>query len=95
MDARELTLNIAVNLGRIGRWACEGRVSRIRQFLSETENYIDQLGRIPKSRRFSKTFEIFYGTFNELKDSSDFDAVWAEGMFTWANILAHRASLAG
>ena len=34
MDAKDLTLNIAVNLGRIGRWACEGKQKRLNQFLA-------------------------------------------------------------
>ncbi len=94
MNASELTLNIAVNLGRIGRWACEGRVNRINQFLAETEEYISQLEQIQKPLRFSKTFDVFRKSFNELKGDTHFDLMWAEMMFTWANILTHRASLA-
>jgi len=93
MDAKELTLNIAVNLGRLGRWANEGRISRVNQFLTQTEEYINQLERIPKSLRFSKTFDIFRKSFNELKNAKQFDLTWQETMFTWANILTHRASL--
>jgi hypothetical protein len=33
MTAQELTLDIAVNLGRLCRWAMEGRRSRVDQFL--------------------------------------------------------------
>jgi len=95
MNAQELTLNIAVNLGRIGRWACEGRVSRINQFLAETEGYISQLEQASKSSRFCKTFDLFKKSFNDLKVDKQFNLVWAEMMFTWANILTHRASLAG
>ena len=94
MNAQELTLNIAVNLGRIGRWACEGRANRLNQFLKETDEYINQLEEAPKSARFQKTFEIFKKTFNELKNDKRLDATWAEAMFTWANILTHRAYLA-
>ena len=94
MNAQELTLNIAVNLGRIGRWACEGRVNRLNQFLEETETYIHQLDAAPKALRFQKTFDIFKKTFDELKKDRRLDPFWAEMMFTWANILAHRARLA-
>jgi hypothetical protein len=94
MNARELTLNIAVNLGRLGRWAYEGRRNRLDQFLDETEGYIRQLEKAPKSSRFQKTFDIFNKTFNELKSDVRLDSVWAEAMFTWANILTHRAQLA-
>lgn len=95
MNAQELTLNIAVNLGRIGRWAHEGKVNRINQFLEETEMYISQLEQAHKTPRFSRTFDAFRKSFYELKAATHFDLMWAEMMFTWANILTHRASLAG
>ena len=93
MNAQELTLNIAVNLGRLGRWACEGRLNRLNQFLEETENYIYQLEKAPKSFRFQRTFVIFRENFDKLKDAQ-IDSVWSETMFTWADILTHRARLA-
>lgn len=93
MNAQELTLNIAVNLGRLGRWAYEGKVNRLNQFLLETEMYIHQLEGAPKSSRFQKTFNIFRENFNKLKNNVQIDSVWAEAMFTWANILTHRARL--
>ena len=94
MDARELSLNIAVNLGRIGRWACEGRRNLIARFLEETEGYVRQLEQAPKSPRFQKTFDIFRETFTGLKRDMRMDSEWAEMMLTWADILAHRAQLA-
>ncbi|MEI6631655.1 MAG: hypothetical protein WCL25_03465 [bacterium] len=92
MNTQELTLNIAVNLGRLGRWACEGRINRIYQFLAETDGYVNQLEKAPKASRFSRTFAIFRESFNELKRAKQFDLIWAEMMFTWANILTHRAA---
>ena len=89
-----MTLNIAVNLGRIGRWAYEGRLNRLDQFLQETEIYINQLEESPKSARFQRTFNIFRENFNKLKNNTQIDSVWAEMMLTWANILTHRAHLA-
>jgi hypothetical protein len=94
MNAQELTLNIAVNLGRLGRWACEGRLNRLNQFLEETEGYILQLEKAPKSLRFQRTFDIFRENFNKLKSNTQVDLVWAEMILTWANILTHRARLA-
>ncbi|MFA4889489.1 MAG: hypothetical protein WC628_07975 [Candidatus Omnitrophota bacterium] len=94
MGAQELTLNIAVNLGRIGRWACEGKLARLNQFLEETEEYIYQLEQAPKSPCFQQTFDIFRETFNGLKSDKRLDPVWAEMILTWANILTHRAKLA-
>ena len=93
MNAQELTLNIAVNLGRIGRWAGEGRRNRVNQFLDETELYIHQLESLPKSPRFQKTFDAFIKTFHSLRSDMSLDAAWAEMMFTWANILTHRIAI--
>lgn len=94
MNAQELTLNIAVNLGRLGRWAAEGRQGRIRQFLVETEDFLRQLDEAPKIERFLKTFESFKREFNALKGAASFDESWAETALTWANILTHLAKLA-
>ena len=93
MNAQELTLNIAVNLGRLGRWAGAGRLNPLNQFLDETELYIHQLESLPKSPRFQKTFDAFIETFNGLRSNMSLDPAWAEMMFTWANILTHRARL--
>ncbi len=94
MDAKEITLNIAVNLGRLCRWCMEGRRSRIDQFLRETKEYLEILETTPKSDRFLPTYEWFRKDFNFLVENIRIDKDWAEAMLTWANILTHRASLA-
>jgi hypothetical protein len=94
MDAKEITLNIAVNLGRLCRWAMEGRRERVEQFLAETENYVEALDAAPKSSRFFPTYEWFKKDFENLRRNVRMDADWAEAILTWANILSHRASLA-
>lgn len=94
MNAKDLTLNIAVNLGRISRWAMEGKKSRLEQFLSDTDFYIHQLDDTPKNERFIKTFNLFKEKFDILKNNIHLDEMWAEEMLTWANILTHRAKLA-
>ena len=66
MDAREITLNIAVNLGRLCRWAMEGRKARLDQFLSETGEYLKALEAAPKSERFMPTYEWFKKDFESL-----------------------------
>ena len=93
MEARELTLNIALNLGRLCRWAMEGRRSRVEQFLAQTEEYVRALESAPKSPRFLPTFEWFKNDFKRLSQDVHMDADWAESMLTWSNILIHRASL--
>ena len=52
MSAEDLTLNIAVNLGRLGRWAMEGKEKRIKQFLWETDQYLEELEHASKSSRY-------------------------------------------
>jgi len=94
MTARELVLNIAVNLGRIGRYAYEGRRVRVEQFLHETEEYARQLELTPLPPRFKMTFDAFKQSLNELAEDIRLDAFWAETAYTWANILTHRAKLA-
>ena len=93
MDAKELTLNIAVNLGRLCRWCMEGRRARVEQFLAETEEYVKALEAAPKSQRFLPTYELFKKDFEFLRYNVQMNADWAESMLTWANILTHRASL--
>jgi len=94
MDAREIILNIAVNLGRLCRFAMEGRKERAEQFLAQTEEYLKDLEFAPKSSRFLPTYEWFKNDFERLSRNVRMDADWAESMLTWANILSHRASLA-
>ena len=93
MDAKELTLNIAVNLGRLCRFAMEGRRSRVDQFLTETAEYLKALEVAPKSSRFLPTFEWFKRDLEFLRQNVRMDADWAESMLTWANILTHRSVL--
>lgn len=93
MDAKEITLNIAVNLGRLCRWSMEGRRPRVDQFLNETEGYLKALEVAPKSDRFMPTYEWFKKDFEILRRDVRMDSAWAEAMLTWANILTHRASL--
>ena len=94
MDARELTLNIAVNLGRLSRWAMEGRRGPMDQFLAETERYLNDLGSAQKSARFLPTYQWFKKDFERLRNDVRMDGDWAEAALTWANILTHRAKLA-
>jgi hypothetical protein len=94
MNSREIILNIAVNLGRLCRFAMEGRKERVEQFLAQTKRYLEALESAPKSSRFLPTYEWFKNDFERLSHDVHMDADWAESMLTWANILSHRASLA-
>lgn len=93
MNAKDLTLNIAVNLGRVARWVSEGKVARVPDFLDETDNYLKQLAQLKTDVRFNETLVLFDRDFQKLK-RSEFNQDWAEEALTWANILTHRAKLA-
>lgn len=94
MDAKDLVLNIAVNMGRISRWATEGKKVRIVQFMDETQNYLDELQKSDVSEKFYPTLKSFKKKFSELKNNVQLNEAWAEDALTWANILTHRAKLA-
>lgn len=94
MNAQDLTLNIAVNMGRLCRWAAEGKEERVKQFLIDTQVYVDQLENTPQSEKFRPTFEKFRKKFDTLKTEIQLNDEWAEEALTWANILTHRAKLA-
>lgn len=94
MTAEDLTLNIAVNLGRVSRWAQEGKEARIQQFLEETEIYLGQLENTRMKPAFLKTFNSFNKNFHDFKNRVECNSQWAEETLTWANILTHRAKLA-
>lgn len=98
MDAKTLTLNIAVDMGRIGRWLAQGNKSRVEQFIKETEDYIDLLEKASKankqsfsSNKFKKTFNQFKKSFKNIKSNKSENL--SEEAYTWANILTHRSNL--
>ncbi|MBF0489475.1 MAG: hypothetical protein HQL15_02495 [Candidatus Omnitrophica bacterium] len=93
MEAKEIILNISVNLGRLCRWSLEGRTARVEQFLNETEEFLKALELAPKSARFLPTYEWFKKDFENLRHNVRMDKDWAESMLTWANILNHRSAL--
>lgn len=94
MNAYELTLNIAVNMGRLARWATEAKTRRLEQFLAETQKYLTDLEKTPMRQKFLPTFNAFKLKFSQLKNTTNYNDVWAEEALTWANILTHRAKLA-
>lgn len=94
MSNQDILLNIAVNLGRLGRWADEKKVMRIPQFLDDTQIYIDMLEGAQINKKFQPTLRSFSSMFKKLASQKNYNEVWAEEAFTWANILTHRAKLA-
>ena len=94
MTPRDIVLNIAVNMGRLGRFAQEQRQERIRQFIDDTDEYLRLLADTPINARFQKTYDTFLEAFSRLKTTLPFNESWAEEAYTWANVLTHRAKLA-
>lgn len=92
MTSRDLVLNIAVNLDRLGRWAYEGKTNRIPQFLADTQTYLDQFREFDS--RFRSTYDRFLKDYSRLTSTPPNDQDWADTAFTWAAILTHRARLA-
>jgi hypothetical protein len=94
MEKKDIVLNIAVNMGRLGRFSSEKRENRCMQFLSQTEEYLILLEKEKVSNRFQNTLTRFRSSFDNLKKDVRFDQEWSEEAYTWANILTHRAKLA-
>jgi hypothetical protein len=94
MSNQDILLNIAVNLGRLGRWADEEKIARIPQFLKDTQVYVDMLNSEKINKNFLPTFIGFSSMFKRLESEENYNDAWAEEAFTWANILTHRAKLA-
>ena len=94
MNSTDLVLNIAVNMGRLSRWAQEGKKERIKQFITDTDWYIDQIDEVAVKLQFRPTLKAFKEKYNLMKQDIRLDRDWAEDALTWANVLTHRAKLA-
>lgn len=92
MTNKDLILNVAVNLGRLGKWNMEKRVDRLAQFFQDSKIYLQQIEPISLNPRFQETYVNFLKSFDFFQNNPEAD--WAEEAFTWANILTHRAKLA-
>lgn len=100
MDQKQLLLDIAMNLARMGNWTADdfvGKRKRIDLFLTQTREYLNQLNRDTFSPRLQKTIMRFLTEFSEYEKElqlipKDKDLL-AEKLMTWANILTHSSSL--
>ena len=100
MDQKQLLLDIAMNLGRIGNWTADdfvGKRVRISLFLTQTKKYFGQLNRETYSPRLLQTVERLSVEFShyekELLATPNDTYVLAEKLLTWANILTHRSTM--
>lgn len=100
MNQKNLILDIAMNLNRVGNWAADGyqdRQKRIRLFLDQTNQYIEsvEISSFPESLK--ETFERFKKNYKEMEEEEregpKDPLFWAENIMTWGNILTHRSNL--
>lgn len=92
MTNRDLVLNIAVNLGRLGRYSYQNQPARISQFITDTQDYLDQLQNFHPG--FQNTYDNFLKAYTFLKSTLPDNDTWSDTAFTWAAILTHRAKFA-
>lgn len=100
MDTKAQILDIAMNLNRVGNWAADGyeeRKEKIKVFLGNTSNYIQNVDQSALPSSFAGTFSEFkkkYTTLEQEGVAGPKDSLyWAENMMTWGNILTHRSNL--
>lgn len=100
MDNKQLILDIAMNLNRIGNWSADGfeeKKKRILTFLNQNADLIKSLNTKKFSDKFNKTLFIFLKEYTILekegKNTPQNTKLWAEKMMTWGNILTHRVNL--
>ena len=70
MSNQDIILNIAVNLGRLGRWADEKKTTRIPQFILDTQMYVDMLEIKKINSRLAPTIKEFLVVFKKFKTSN-------------------------
>lgn len=100
METRAKILDIAMNLNRVGNLAADRyslKKNRIRMFLDETTEYLEDVKNDNFSERFKKTFDLFISEYIKLEKEArghiKDELLWAEKMMTWGNILTHRSKL--
>lgn len=96
METKQIILDIAMNLNRIGGWAIDGgehKQKRVDFFLDQTKGYINQLNPSDMPSRFRKSYERFLEEFHNLEEKKNDLTYWGEMMMTWGNILTHRSKL--
>ena len=93
-------MDISLNLARVGNWTADNyqeKKSLINRFLIQTDGYLQDLLKDPKSNDMKTVLISFEKEFRKLRNdvTHKFDEdEWAERALTWANILQHRAKLA-
>ena len=88
---KQLVMDIAMNLNRIGNWIADGyqkNFKKINIFLKNNDEYISRVNVTNKA--FQPTWDFFLEKYVGMKsDLSDS----AEDFMTFGNILTHRSKL--
>lgn len=99
MSTKAQILDIAMNLNRVGNWAADdylGKKERIRTFLGNTTQYIQNIDQSALPSSFAGTFSEFKKEYTALEQAGvagpKDSLYWAESMMTWGNILTHRSN---
>lgn len=96
---KDIILDMAMNLTRIGNWAADdylAKKKRIDFFLKQTFSYLKSIDKSLLNPKFNKTFDQFKSHYQELlkeRQTLRNPLFWAEKMLTWGNILTHRVKL--
>ncbi len=100
MDEKQIILDVAMNLNRIGNWAADdytAKRKRIKTFISNTTSYVETLDRKAYQKPFLTTLDNFLKIYPSLRNEGlkgpKNPIHWAEEMMTWGNILTHRSKL--
>ena|SRR3989344_5460783 len=86
---KQLVMDIAMNLNRIGNWIADGypkNIQKINIFLKNNDEYIARID--ISNKAFQPTWNFFINKYSSMKsDLSDS----AEDFMTFGNILTHRS----
>ena len=100
MTVKAKILDIAMNLNRVGNWAADdyfGKKDRIKTFLFNTSDYLEEIKNIDFPSSIAGTMNTFKREYKALESEGisgpEDPIIWAEKIMTWGNILTHRSKL--
>lgn len=90
-STKQLILDIATNLNRIGNWVADDfktNEKKIDLFIRNNDGYIKKVKNLDQN--FKPTYEQFLRVYPRIKSDLKNSA---EILMTWGNILTHRSKL--
>lgn len=91
MNTKQIVMDIAMNLNRIGNWTADDfakNKNKIKVFIDNTDGYISKVNNL--NSKFNATWLSFMNVYPTMKKSPLDNA---ENLMTWGNILTHRNKL--